>query len=253
VLWRFAEIQAIRSCLRGAEVPRPILDLGTGDGKVSFVAFGQTGVDLGIDMSSDIMREAKKIGGHRSLILADASKLPFRSGSIGMVFSNSVLEHIPNLKPVLYETQRVLMNDGIFVATVPNDKLSNYFSVASFLSAFKLSNLGRAYSSYRNKRLSHYHCESIEWWKKELTSSGLSPLTLSEHLPSRAVMIWDVLAIMVYPISYLGKPKRFAGFMEAFERATRGLRFSMINLLAPTFLSTGSDGAVLAIVASKHS
>jgi SAM-dependent methyltransferase len=253
VLWRFAEVRAIRSCLRRTELPRPILDLGSGDGKVSFVAFGRIGVDIGIDMSPDMMKQAKKIGGHESLIVANASMLPFRPGSIGMVFSNSVLEHIQGLEDVLRETRRVLMKGGVLVATVPNEKLSNYLSLASFFGTLKLPRIGKAYSRFRNKRLHHYHCESLGWWAKELTSLGFSPVTLTEHLPNRAVVIWDIMAIMAYPISYLGRAKRFAPFLVALERATRALRFSMINSLAPTFLPNRSGGAVLAIVATKLS
>jgi len=151
------------------------------------------------------------------------------------------------------KTRRVLMKGGVLVATVPNEKLSNYLSLASFFGTLKLPGIGKAYSRFRNKRLHHFHCESLGWWAKELTSLGFYPITLTEHLPNRAVVIWDIMAIMAYPISYLGRPKRFAPFLVALERATRALRFSMINSLAPTFLPNRSGGAVLAIVATKLS
>jgi hypothetical protein len=61
------------------------------------------------------------------------------------------------------------------------------------------------------------------------------------------------LAIVAYPIGYIGRPKHMAPFIGTLERLTRELRFSIINLLAPTFLPSRSDGAVLAIVATKLS
>jgi SAM-dependent methyltransferase len=253
VLWRFAEILAIRSGLSQTGLQHPMIDIGSGDGRVSLVTFGRNGVDLGIDLSLSITRTARKIRSHQSLIVADASKLPLRSDIIGTVFSNSVLEHIPALDEVLRELRRVLVKGGTLVFTVPNEKFSAFLSLSSFFAIFRLQRLSSAYSNSRNRKLQHFHCMSLVWWSDKLTTLGLKPQSITENMPSKAVMIWDLIALFTYPISYAAKRKRLAPPVRALERMTRGLRLSVITALAPTFLPNDSGGAVLAIFATKIS
>jgi SAM-dependent methyltransferase len=52
-------------------------------------------------------------------VIADATALPFRSGSIDRVASNSVLEHIAYPHDVLRETLRVLRPGGVMVIVMP--------------------------------------------------------------------------------------------------------------------------------------
>ncbi|MFX6965391.1 methyltransferase domain-containing protein, partial [Acinetobacter baumannii] len=43
-------------------------------------------------------------------------------GSYETIISNSVLEHIPDLIPVLKEARRLLADGGTFYVTVPSDR-----------------------------------------------------------------------------------------------------------------------------------
>lgn len=52
-------------------------------------------------------------------VIADATALPFRSGSVDRVASNSVLEHIAYPHDVLRETLRVLRPGGVMVVVMP--------------------------------------------------------------------------------------------------------------------------------------
>lgn len=81
---------------------KPILDVGCGRHKLT----GAVGVDYlelpGVDCVADL--------NHR---------LPFDDEQFDVVYSNQVLEHIPNLIGLIEETHRVLRPGGLMVAHVP--------------------------------------------------------------------------------------------------------------------------------------
>jgi SAM-dependent methyltransferase len=52
-------------------------------------------------------------------VVADATALPFRSGSIDRVASNATIEHIADPRRVFEETHRVLRPGGVMAATAP--------------------------------------------------------------------------------------------------------------------------------------
>ena len=62
---------------------------------------------------------ASKLGLYSALHLAQGDAIPEPDASFDFVFSNSVLEHIPNLHAVLDEIARVVRPGGRVVATVP--------------------------------------------------------------------------------------------------------------------------------------
>jgi SAM-dependent methyltransferase len=56
---------------------------------------------------------------YRPDVVADVTALPFRSGSIDRVASNSLIEHVAYPQQVLEETYRILRPGGVMVAVVP--------------------------------------------------------------------------------------------------------------------------------------
>lgn len=87
---------------------------------------GGTGLDLGCG-DGKLMRILLDAAGRRaSLVGVDIDPLETRDalaadGSFDFVFSNSVLEHIEELEPVIAEMARMLRPGGAFVFTVPSD------------------------------------------------------------------------------------------------------------------------------------
>ena len=73
----------------------PVLEIGSGEGiltKHLEHAFGEV-------VSTDVKpRKAQAV-----LCIADAQKLPFKSGYFNLIFSSNVLEHIPNHSACLSE------------------------------------------------------------------------------------------------------------------------------------------------------
>jgi len=84
--------------LAGPHAGEPVLDVGAGTGDFWRVALSSApaamlgnrivAVDLHRQMPNDVFRWR---------VIADARRLPFRDGAFGVVFSNSVLEHVGGL------------------------------------------------------------------------------------------------------------------------------------------------------------
>ena len=109
-----------------------IIDLGCGDGVFSEAAFEGFQI-AGIDISKNAVKYAKKREVYRSIILADARFLPFRSNSVDTIISISVLEHIPKIDEVFNDVLRVLHKSGVFLFTVPAKTYNNSFFVSKIL------------------------------------------------------------------------------------------------------------------------
>ena len=130
--------------LEGVELPAPRLDVGCGDGHFGQVALrGPT--DVGIDPAIESLREAKGRAAYRWLLAAQGASLPLADRSMGSVVSNSVLEHIPDVRAVLREIGRVLRPGGRLVFTVPNPGYLLHLGVPAWLEKARLGALGERY------------------------------------------------------------------------------------------------------------
>ena len=115
-LWnQLIELPYFRALLRAIEsrfyeelpVVAPVLDLGSGDASFAVQTFDRP-LDVGLDPWFAPMIEAKQHNGHKLLALSEGGQMPFADCSFQTVVSNSVLEHIPDLDPVMSEVARVL-------------------------------------------------------------------------------------------------------------------------------------------------
>jgi SAM-dependent methyltransferase len=155
-LWlHLRELPYFRSTLRAVEarllqdveLPKPILDIGCGDGHFASIAFDSQ-VDLGIDPFLPSLREAQRRGNYRTLIQSEGASLPLATASLASAMSNSVLEHIPHLLPVLREVGRVLRPTSPLVFTVPNPGYRTQLSVPNALRRIRLKRLGSVYEDW---------------------------------------------------------------------------------------------------------
>lgn len=155
-LWlHLRELPYFRSILRavearfyqGLELPRPILDVGCGDGHFAAVTF-ESPIDIGVDLHLPSLREAGRRGVYRILLDANGTRLPLRSDSLGSAFSNSVLEHLPNLDGVLAEIARALKPGAPLFFTVPNPGYRAELSLPRALASLGLRRVASAYQDY---------------------------------------------------------------------------------------------------------
>ncbi len=188
------ELPYFRALLRSVEarfyqdvdLPRPVLDLGCGDGHFSSLAFEEL-LDVGLDPWWSPIQEASRRGGHRGLVCASGASIPFPDGYFESGISNSVLEHIPDLDPVLAELARVLSPGAPFVFSVPNHRFLDTLSVGKALDGLGLDGLGDLYRSFFNRISRHYHCDSQAVWQARLEQHGFEIQSWWDYFSPRAL------------------------------------------------------------------
>lgn len=78
---------------------------------------------VGLDLSGEGLRVAADSAAHLEVPLrlcqGDTFALPFRSGSVGVIFSQGVMEHFTDPSSVFAEQVRVLAEEGVLVVSVP--------------------------------------------------------------------------------------------------------------------------------------
>lgn len=198
-IWlHLCELPYFRSLMRAVEasfygklsLPKPILDVGCGDGHFATVAFDQP-LDVGIDPWAAPMREAARRGGYRALALADGAQMPFPDGTFGSVISNSVLEHIPEVQAVLQEIGRVLKPGAPFVFCGPNQRFLEALSIGIFLDRLHLKPLGDTYRAFFNRISRHYHSDPPEVWQDRLEKAGFILERWWHYYPPEALRVTE--------------------------------------------------------------
>lgn len=181
LLWRHLKsVPAFRALLRSVEarfyrqtdLPRPILDLGCGDGHFATLAFDEQ-LTAGIDPWSGPLRKAHGANVYRLVVNGLGDELPFPDGYFGSIISNSVLEHIPDIQPVLNDMARVLRPGGKAVVTMPSDRFSDWLGGALWLERLKLSGMADRYRRLFNRIARHAHTDGPELWAHRFTDAGL--------------------------------------------------------------------------------
>jgi SAM-dependent methyltransferase len=175
---------------RGILLPGPVLDLGCGDGHFASLAFDRQ-LEVGMDPWWGPLQEAAGRGTYQSLICADGHHMPFPRDYFSSAVSNSVLEHIPDLEPVLAETARVLKPGARFVFCVPNHRFLDTLSIGSWLDKLKLSGLARDYRGFFNRISRHYQCDSLDTWQKRLNKFGFDIEDSWDYFPPRALQVLE--------------------------------------------------------------
>jgi len=94
-----------------------VLDLGCGTGMLLSPLEKKARLVVGVDMSAEMLREAKKRAAGAPLVLADADHLPFADGSFDMVVSVTLLQNMPDPSKTVRELARVLRSDGKAIIT----------------------------------------------------------------------------------------------------------------------------------------
>ncbi len=173
-LWpHLCAVPFFRALLRAVEarfyqdlpMEAPVLDLGCGDGDFAAQAFSRP-LDAGVDPWHAPLCEAARRGAYRLVARADGAHLPFADASFRTVISNSVLEHIPALEPVMAECARVLEPGGYLLFCTPSEHFTDWLLGARVL--------GDGYRRFFNRVSRHYHCKSPQEWQALLANYGFA-------------------------------------------------------------------------------
>lgn len=180
LLWRqLKTIPAFRAVLRAVEarfyasiaLPAPVLDVGCGDGHFSQMTFTRR-LQAGIDPWWNPLKKSADTGMYDILTQARGDRLPFPSGAFASAFSNSVLEHIPDIQPVLNEVNRVLQPDGRFLMTMPSHYFTAWLGGAAFFEALGAHNTADWYRRRFNGISRHAHTDPPDVWAERLALAG---------------------------------------------------------------------------------
>jgi SAM-dependent methyltransferase len=145
------------------DLPSPILDLGCGDGHFASLTFKRK-IDVGLDPWHDPLREASRRGCYRLLVQGEGAHSPFPDEYFASAFSNSVLEHIPQVEAVLADTARVLKPGAPFYFCVPNERYLSELSIARWL--------GKGYTEWFRRISRVEHADGPQVWQARLEQAG---------------------------------------------------------------------------------
>jgi SAM-dependent methyltransferase len=154
------------------QLAEPILDLGCGDGHFAS-AMPPHPPFVGLDPWWGSLTEARGRAAYCLVTQASGVAIPFPSTHFSTVVSNSVLEHIPDLAPVMAEVKRVLKSGGKFVFCVPSDHFLEFLSISRGLRRVGLTGLARSYEAFFNRISRHHHCDDPATWGARLDAVGL--------------------------------------------------------------------------------
>lgn len=100
-----------------------ILDVGCGTAEFCIDLFKETKKVIGVDISKESLREAKKKSNELILVLGSIFHLPFKDNIFTKCTALEILEHLGHKNKILQalkEVNRVIGRQKIFVLTTPN-------------------------------------------------------------------------------------------------------------------------------------
>lgn len=181
LLWQqLKTLPAFRALLRAVEarfysyvdLPEPLLDIGCGDGNFAQLALPGRQITAGIDPWWRPLNKAVKAGNYELPLQALGDNMPFADNYFAAAFSNSVLEHIPDIQPVLNEISRVLRPGGRFLITTPSHYFTEFLGGAALFERLHLDGMAERYRRWFNFISRHAHTDPPQTWADRLATAG---------------------------------------------------------------------------------
>ena len=169
---------------------RPVLDIGCGEGIFAHVLF-QDKVDCGLDPNPTEISKAHDYESYTELVRCFGHEIPKKSSSFQTIFSNSVLEHIPDILPVLKEAHRILKPQGNFYVTVPTNYFRENYILSYLFKTIGLSKLSEKIALGYNQFWAHYHDHPIPEWIDLFNESGFTLVKHTPYCPPRTALLND--------------------------------------------------------------
>lgn len=189
--WRGIEIDILAQ----AGIPDGLgLDLGCGDGILTDILFERIGRRprlVGIDLDPLETEAAKRYSFYERIHTVPGDKIPEADGTFDYVISNSVLEHIPDLEPVIEEVGRVLKPGGQFFFTVPCPGFHENLAGSLLPGASRPH-----YLEQLDKRLAHFNYLTAADWDGMTARHGMSVDHVVGYLGQKATRRWETLSRM---------------------------------------------------------
>ena len=198
VLFRALELKMMYESVKEYEFLGPSLDVGCGDGLISSMCFAGKFTYWVDNGEAKDVEEAIKNCRYEKIFLEGAEQMSLKDESVNFVFSNSVIEHIPDNDATLSEIYRVLKPGGYFLFTSPSAYFSEYLYVSQLLAQVKMNFLIPLYVKYRNKMLNHYHLYDHKSYAKKLEARGFKLVSYSYTITKEALNLWDKMGVLSF-------------------------------------------------------
>jgi SAM-dependent methyltransferase len=200
------------------------LDLGCGDGKLMRILLDASQASpslVGVDIDPLETRDAMASGVYRRVHTVPGDRVPEPDASFDFVFSNSVLEHIDDIEPVIAAVARLLRPGGAFVFTVP---------AAGFHDCLTGPLLPWTERRHYFERIDHRCAHRRYWdeaqWRACLGRHGIGVARAIPYLTAAEVKRWETLSRFTAGILYalVGGRLQPIEIQRALHLRRRGIR-----------------------------
>lgn len=123
------EVPAMEGLVKDKVSGKDVLDLGCGSGLFTIKLLNWGAKPVGIDVSEEMVKVARKSFSEISFDVGDAEKLPYPDNSFDIVTSSLVLHYMKDLNKVMAEVARILRDGGIFIFSMHHPLFKNHRSV----------------------------------------------------------------------------------------------------------------------------
>ena len=174
------------------------LDLGCGDGRVTALVQQELGASwslTGVDPDEQELALARGCMLYEELQRTEGAAVTAPDRSFDFVLSNSVLEHVEELGPLLDEVGRVLRVGGLFVFTVPSDHFHENVGSPGILARLATGESDPVgYHRALDRRLAHLRYLGVEEWRRLLDAAGLGLIQAESFVSARETRRWAALS-----------------------------------------------------------
>ena len=229
---------------------RPILDVGCGEG-IFAKMLCQDRIDTGIDPNPKEIERARNLGAYNELIVCQGDTIPKPDNSYKSIFSNSALEHIPNIDSVFQEVHRLLVPGGRFYFTVPSNLFDQYTIANILLTSVGFRTTAKRYRKMFNNFWKHFHYYSLSQWKELVLQHDFEISDAYTYNPRKLCLLNDFLVLF----SLIGFfTKKMTNRWTLFPTIRRGLMYRLAGTFTP-FLRNAEkceDGGLIFMALTKN-
>lgn len=220
----------------------PVLDFGCGDGFFANMVFDTGKIDIGLDVASSRISEARSKNIYKKIISYEGGRIPLEDKSIATVVSNCVFEHLTDLDKNIAEISRVLKPGGYLLTSVMTNRWNDFLMGKHIF--------GNTYIKKFERQQAHINLLSSQDWETRLKKYHLKPTELYGYLNQTTARFLEVAHVFSIPSLISSKAcNRWVLFPHWHKPLQLTKVFS--HILEKSLKTKPAESAALFIVAQK--